>query len=115
MNVSKCCLRMYPARPQLFSGVNRVGRRIHMLLEGIDPQVDWPRNCRRDNLTGGSVVLDLKMYFPIPVSDGIEFTFAIVEELVSRRLLALADEVRKLVVTVEVYMEALSPWLMTFP
>jgi hypothetical protein len=54
------------------------------------------------------------MYFPIPISDGLEFMFAIVEELVARRLLALADEVRELVIAVEVYMEVLGACLIAF-
>jgi hypothetical protein len=53
--------------------------------------------------------LDLEVYFPIPISDGVEFALARVEELVARRLLALADQVWQLVVAVEVQMEALSP------
>ena len=101
-------------RPQLLARINRIGWRIHMLLEGIDPQVDRPRYGWRDRLPREPVVLDLEMYFPIPVTNGVEFMFAIIKELVARtprsgRLGMEADCSRR-----DVH-GTLSACLMTFP
>ena len=102
--------------PQATSGTVSLSRaQLSMLLEGIDPQVDRPRNCRLHRLPSEPVVLDLEMDFPILVSDRVEFMFAIVEELAARGFLALADEVGELIVAVEVYMEVLSACLIAFP
>ena len=59
------------------------------------------------------VVLDWEMDLPILVADGKQLVFPVVEELMPRRSVAVAGQIGKLVVAVEMNAEVLCAGLLS--
>ena len=70
-------------RPELLADVERVGGRVHVLLERVDAQVDRTGHGGSHRLAGEPVVLDLEVNLPVAVTEREELVLAVVEELVA--------------------------------
>jgi hypothetical protein len=73
------------------AGIERVGGRIHMLLERIDAQIPWSGNRRFHRLPREPVILNHEMYFPILISDGEELMFPVIEKFMPGRRVVLTN------------------------